>query len=196
MDRRDRNRGAPYRSEPLARRPAGACRVGAVHAAVGSEGLKPSSHAHRGPPVLLTGVSFKPNKKLIDGVERAALALLGRDGRITYPTLLLELGILSAQDLDAWRCGRVPFLERVTRANLTKLARIQTAVRRLARAHGLTRRIVQAPRGRHYSKSGHPFVEEEYHAVYIRRGRTADEDRAEDRRRAIGGPARARVGPC
>jgi hypothetical protein len=113
-------------------------------------------------------VSFQPNKKLVDGVERAALALLARDGRFTYPTLLLELGILSPQHLDAWRGGRVPSLERVTRANLTKLARVQTAVRRLARVHGLKRRIVDAPRGRRYSTSGHAFVEEEYRAVYTR----------------------------
>jgi len=104
-------------------------------------------------------VSFQPNKKLTDRVERAAVALLARDGRFTYPTLLRELGIISAQDLDAWRGGCVPFLEKVTRANLTKLARIQTAVRRVARVLGLKRRIVHAPRERRYSKSGHPSVE-------------------------------------
>ncbi len=118
-------------------------------------------------------VSFQPNKKLTDRVERAAVALLARDGRFTYPTLLRELGIISAQDLDAWRGGCVPFLEKVTRANLTKLARIQTAVRRVARALGLKRRIVHAPRGRRYSKSGHPSVEEEYGAVYTRRVRAS-----------------------
>jgi len=118
-------------------------------------------------------VSFQPNKKLTDRVERAAVALLARDGRFTYPTLLRELGIISAQDLDAWRGGCVPFLEKVTRANLTKLARIQTAVRRVARVLGLKRRIVHAPRGRRYSKSGHPSVEEEYGAVYTRRVRAS-----------------------
>jgi hypothetical protein len=66
----------------------------------------------------------------------------------------------------------VPCLEKVASANLTKLARIQTAVRRFARAHGLKRRIIRAPRGRRYSKSGHPFVEEEYGAVYTRPVRT------------------------
>jgi hypothetical protein len=116
-------------------------------------------------------VSFQPNKKLTDRVYRAALALLARDGRLTYPALLRDLGFLSAQHLEAWRGGRVPSLEQVIRANLTKLARIQTAVRRLARAHGLKRRVVPAPRGRRYSKSGHPFVEEEYGAVYSRRAR-------------------------
>lgn len=117
-------------------------------------------------------MSFQPNKKLTDRVERAALALLARDGRLTYPTLLRQLGILSKQHLDAWRSGRVPFLEKVTRANLTTLARIQIAVRRFARVHELKRRIVRAPRGRRYSKSRHPFVEEEYSAVYTRRVRT------------------------
>ena len=58
---------------------------------------------------------FQPNQRLTNRVERAALALLERDGRLMYPTLLRELGILAAQDLDAWRRGRVPYLEKVTR---------------------------------------------------------------------------------
>ena len=57
-------------------------------------------------------------------------------------------------------------MEKVVRANLSKLARIQTAVRRLARARNLERLVARAPRRRRYSKTGHPFVEEEYGATY------------------------------
>ncbi|PYQ96645.1 MAG: hypothetical protein DMF96_17775 [Acidobacteria bacterium] len=53
--------------------------------------------------------------------------------------------ILSAQDSDAWRAGRVACLEKVIRANLTKLARIQTTVRRFARARYLERQVGESP---------------------------------------------------
>lgn len=108
----------------------------------------------------------EPNKNLMARVERAVAALLARDGRFTYMSLLTELGVLAPKDLAAWRAGRVPVLEKVIRTNLTKLARIQTAVRRLARARGLDRQVQRAPRGRRYSKTGQPFVEDEYGATY------------------------------
>ncbi len=99
-------------------------------------------------------------------VERAVDAVLRRDGHLTYPTLLSELGVLTKKNFEAWRAGRVPYLERVIRTNLTRLSRIQTAVRRIARARNWKRTITGPKRGRRYSKTGHPFVEEEYAAYY------------------------------
>ena len=111
-------------------------------------------------------MSAEPNKSLMARVERAVAALLERDGRLTYLSLLAELGVLTPGDVEAWRAGHVPCLEKVIRTNLTKLTRIQTAVRRIARARGLDRHVQRAPRGRRYSKTGNPFVEEEYGATY------------------------------
>lgn len=97
-------------------------------------------------------------------VAQALQSILHRDRSITYPALLRELGVLSDADLAAWKAGRVPCLERVIRMNLTKLSRVQTAVRRLAREMRLVR--VPGFRGRRYSKTGHPFIEEEYASLY------------------------------
>lgn len=112
----------------------------------------------------------RPTPNVSSRVERAVPDVLTRDGRLTWPALFRELGILSERDLAAWRAGRVDYLERVVRSNLTRLARFQTAVRREARRRGLVRRIAPPPkvRGRvlRYSKSGNLFVEEEYRAVY------------------------------
>ena len=118
-------------------------------------------------------MTAKPNKDLARRVEAAAARLLDRDGEITYPALLMELGHLSRADLDAWRSGRAPDLERVVRANLTKLARIQTAVRRLGRDRGLVRHVRSAPGGRRFSKTGQPHVEAEYRSAYRRPEETA-----------------------
>lgn len=113
-------------------------------------------------------MSKKPNKNLSARVERAAGKALANRGMITYPDLFIEMGILDQRDLNQWYKGRVPFLEKVIRSNLTKLARIQTAVRRYAQEHGLKRSLKGPGRGRRYSKTGHPFTEEEYHACYGR----------------------------
>jgi hypothetical protein len=107
-------------------------------------------------------VAFEPNKRLMARVERAVAAVLEREGHLTYPALLSELGVLTKQDLEAWRAGRAPYLEQVIRTNLTRLSRIQTAVRRLARARNWKRTVTGLRRGRRYSKTSHPFVEEEY----------------------------------
>ena len=72
--------------------------------------------------------------------------------------------MLSSSSLDEWRAGRVPYLERVVTGNLTKLARIQKGVLRSARKWGLQRRV--EGRKRRFSKTGNPFIEEEYSAVY------------------------------
>ena len=111
-------------------------------------------------------MAFEPNKNLTARVERAVAAVLQREGHLTYPALLCELGVLTKQDLEAWRAGRVPYLEKVTRTNLTRLSRIQTAVRRMARARNWKRTVTGLKRGRRYSKTSHPFVEEEYAAYY------------------------------
>ena len=108
-----------------------------------------------------------PTKDLTARVERAVEAVLQRDGHLTYPALLCELGVLTKQDLEAWRAGRVPYLEKVIRTNLTRLSRIQTAVRRMARARNWKRTVAGLKRGWRYSKTSHPVVEEEYAAYYL-----------------------------
>ena len=115
-------------------------------------------------------MSKQPNKNLTVRVECAAGKVLARTGMITYPELLIEMGILERRDLEQWYKGRVPYLEKVIRSNLTKLARIQTAVRRYGREHDLKRSLKGSKRGRRYSKTGHPFTftEEEYCACYGR----------------------------
>jgi hypothetical protein len=80
-------------------------------------------------------VAFEPNKNLTARVERAVAAVLQREGHLTYPALLCELGVLTKQDLETWRAGRVPYLEKVIRTNLTRLMQRAFAIDVLARPH-------------------------------------------------------------
>jgi hypothetical protein len=56
-------------------------------------------------------------------IERAVMAILA-GGKVVAPVdVIVRLGWLSAGDLEAWRSGRVPYLERVIRCNLSRLSR-------------------------------------------------------------------------
>lgn len=110
-------------------------------------------------------MSKQPNQLLTKRVRSAAGAVMRRNSCLTYPELFIAMGILSPKHYADWKSGRVPFLERVVQSNLTKLARIITAVRRLARELNLQRRIGPRPKQR-YSKTGVPSLEEEYRAIY------------------------------
>jgi hypothetical protein len=56
-------------------------------------------------------------------ITRAVAAILA-SGKVVAPVdVIVRMGWLSADDLEAWRFGRVPYLERVIRCNLTRLSR-------------------------------------------------------------------------
>lgn len=100
-------------------------------------------------------------------VARAADALLVKDGRISYPALFREIGMLPPASLREWNAGRVDYLERIVHGSLSKLSRIQGAMRAFARERNLRWRWQGAPHGRRYSKSGLDALEHEYGRVYV-----------------------------
>ena len=61
---------------------------------------------------------------LFPRIERAVLAILASSKVVAPVDVLVGIGALRAEDLEAWRFGRVPFLERVIQGNLSKLRRI------------------------------------------------------------------------
>jgi len=57
-------------------------------------------------------------------IERAVLAILAV-GKIVAPVnVLVKMDVLAPKDLEDWRFGRVPYLERVIRGNLARLSRL------------------------------------------------------------------------
>lgn len=61
---------------------------------------------------------------LFPRVERAVLAILATNKVVAPVDVLVDMGVLRAEDLEAWRFGRIPFLEQVITGNLSKLRRI------------------------------------------------------------------------
>jgi hypothetical protein len=70
-------------------------------------------------------------------VVAAANAALGRNRYVAPVDVLIALGWLRAEHAEAWRRGRVPYLERATMASLGKLSRALRILRGWAERNGL-----------------------------------------------------------
>lgn len=62
-------------------------------------------------------------------IVRAVEPLLAR-GKVVAPVdVLVDMGLLEPAKLEAWRFGRVPYLEKVINCNLTRLSRLLRILR-------------------------------------------------------------------
>jgi hypothetical protein len=82
--------------------------------------------ASRVPTVSIASFRDDP---LYPRVERAVAAILAKGKVVTPVDVLIGMGLLKPDDLDAWRCGRIPYLERVIGCNLTRLSRLLRILR-------------------------------------------------------------------
>jgi hypothetical protein len=57
-------------------------------------------------------------------VERAVAEILANEKVVAPVGVLMRMALLAPEDLEAWRFGCVPYLERVVQCNLTKLSRL------------------------------------------------------------------------
>ena len=107
--------------------------------------------------------------KMLAGVRQAFDVVLRQKGHVTVVDVLVEMKRLTPAQLDDWRFGRVPYLERVVQGSLSKLSLIGREIRSVAQAQGLTpsvtvyRKWGKGPRRTlRFSKSGEPSVERAY----------------------------------
>ncbi|MFZ1729419.1 MAG: hypothetical protein WBQ23_00275 [Bacteroidota bacterium] len=56
-------------------------------------------------------------------------SLLRQNGYISFPDVFVSLGVLDPKDVEAWRFGRVPDLERVVKMNLARISFVMKKVR-------------------------------------------------------------------
>lgn len=125
-------------------------------------------------------------------VERAVLGILA-DGKVVAPVdVLVRMGTLRAEDLEAWRFGRVPFLEQVIQGNLSRLRRFLRILGFLCHDLNLTASATVYVRwgkgGRpplRFTKTGEPRLEKIYARHFVwpgkgplnpPRGRDSDPD--------------------
>jgi len=77
------------------------------------------------------------NAEIKTRVHAAMYKLIKEKGVASPVEVLLELGILSKENYEDWRFGRVSYLERVCQINLGKLSTINHEIRVFARKNEL-----------------------------------------------------------
>ncbi|SNS69341.1 hypothetical protein SAMN05446037_101747 [Anaerovirgula multivorans] len=77
------------------------------------------------------------NIKLKQKVHSVAYDILKEKIYIAPVDMLMGIGVLSAKDYENWQFGRVPYLEKVCKTSLSKLALIIKGLRAFARQNHL-----------------------------------------------------------
>lgn len=107
-------------------------------------------------------------------IVRAVDALLARGKVIAPIDVLVSMDLLTADRLQAWRRGELPYLERVIDCNRPRLSRLLRILRFVA--HDLKLRPSPAVYSRHgkggrlplrFSKSGDPKLEQAYSTHFV-----------------------------
>ena len=107
-------------------------------------------------------------------VVRAAGKILARADVVAPTEILIEMGNLSQKNYEAWRKGKVPFLERVFEGNISKANRILRIIGFHAHDLNMVPKIThyhQRGKGKNrvlqFSKSGDKKLEEAYSKHYL-----------------------------
>lgn len=103
---------------------------------------------------------------------------LQKNGVATRIQVFLDLGILSKEDVERWRFGKVDYLERVCKANLGTLSFIAKEIRAYGHKHKLKESFTyykqwglkdkNVKKKLRFSKSGNPNIEKEYATHYVK----------------------------
>ena len=117
------------------------------------------------------------NKEIIGKVQDSMYRQLQKNGVAVPVQVLIDLGVLSVEDYENWRFGRVDYLERVCRINLHKLDGVIKGIRTYARKNSLKaswtfyrqwgRKGKKPTVKLRFSKSGNETVENDYATHYI-----------------------------
>ena len=121
-------------------------------------------------------------------IVKATADLLRERGFVAPIELFIRMELLSPESVEDWRRGRIPYLERVIRCNLSKASRILRILR--MHAHDLDlkpmltvyKRWTKGPRTLlQFSKTGDRAVEDAYARHFLSPGKDAHLGRRERR---------------
>src|SRR5437763_3662725 len=74
-------------------------------------------------------VSTFQNDEMFPQIERVVAAILAK-GKVVAPVdVLVGMELLTPKQVEDWRFGRIPYLERITKCNLVRLSRILRILR-------------------------------------------------------------------
>lgn len=107
-------------------------------------------------------------------IKLAVAGILANTDFVSPVAVLVEMGWLRARDLERWKRGQVPFLEKVVGCNLSKANRVLRILR--FHAHDLNlgpSYTAYQYKGRklRFSKTGQRLLEEAYSRHFVRIGK-------------------------
>jgi hypothetical protein len=117
--------------------------------------------SHASKPTVANYREFEEYPKIVAAVSR----ILAKQRFVAPAELFVEMNLLPAADLERWKRGQIPVLERVIRCNLTKAGRILRLLRFHAHDLNLKPSITVYQHKGHrlrFSRSGEPNIEEAY----------------------------------
>ena len=113
-------------------------------------------------------------------IVRAVASMLEQGNVVAPVQVLIRMDLLAPEQLENWRRGRVPYLERVIRCNLTRLSRLLRILRFHARDLNLVPSITvymrwgKGPKRRlRFTKSGDSNLEAAYATHFVSPGHGA-----------------------
>lgn len=119
-------------------------------------------------------MSSKTQQNLEDRVVRAAEAALADHKYVSAVDILIGMGLLVPSHVDAWRKGRLPYLEQFIQGNPKKISRSMEIFHNWAQQKGLNpvetsylARTRGPSRELQFSKSGDPNIEKAYRMHYV-----------------------------
>ena len=120
------------------------------------------------------------NEELKNKVHSAMYKLIKENGVASPVEVLIAVGVLSKENYEKWRYGKIPYLERVCEINLNKLSAINHEIRVFARKNNLKpswtyyktwgqnkKNNTENPIKLRFSKSGDENIECHYATHYI-----------------------------
>ncbi len=112
----------------------------------------------------------KKKKNMPLRVAGVAGEIVSQQGYVSVIDLFLKIGWLTPDKLLDWKRGRIPYLERVITANLSKISRAMNEFRSWAIHSKLKASVAVYKRGSHplrFSKTGQPVIETVYRTHYV-----------------------------
>jgi len=109
-------------------------------------------------------------------IKLLAIELLNEKKYISSIDVLMRLNYLSKSDYEKWRSGKVDFLEKVCKANLSKLSLINSSLKAIGKEIDLKQSwtaYIKFGKGTkvklRFSKSSNKNIERRYSTHYVKR---------------------------
>lgn len=124
------------------------------------------------------GIHSYRDDPLYPRIVRAVGVLLARHASVAPVDVMVEMGMLDAKQLEEWRFGRIPYLERAIKGSLPRLSRLLRVLR--FHAHDLNlvpsvtvyTRYGKGPKQHlRFTKTGDKKLEEGYSRHFVRPAR-------------------------